>query len=323
MGRGFLLRERPRMITRRMILHSVGATALAAALPGTARAAQPLRVSTFPIDAGAEPFYGSDNGMFAKAGLDVTVDSSTNGAAIIAAVMGGAADVGFSNVVSLAVAYKRGLPLTIIAPAGLYSSKAPTSVLMVASGSPIKTARDCNGKTFAVNGLKNITQFSSQAWVDKNGGDSKTLKFVELKFPEMAPALQQGRIDVALIAEPDLSDAKKVARVLGDSYDAIAPSFLIGAFCTTTAFAKANPDVVKRFAGAIRDVAAWSNAHHKETGDILARVTKIDPAIIAGMTRSTYAERFSPDDIQPSIDVAVKYGGLDVFSAKELVWTGA
>jgi NitT/TauT family transport system substrate-binding protein len=311
------------MAPRSVLLAGAGATALAAVLPQRGRAAQALHVATFPIDAGAEPYYGVANGMFAKAGLDVTVETITNGAAVIAAVAGGASDIGFSNVVSLAVAFKRGVPLTTIAPAGTYSSKAPTSVLMVAADSSIKNARDCNGKTFAVNGLKNITQFSSQAWVDKNGGDSKTLKFVEMKFPEMAPALQQGRIDVALIAEPDLSDAKKVARVLADSYDAIAPSFLIGAFFTTTAYAQANADAVKRYAEAIRNVAAWSNAHHKETGDILAGVTKIEPSVIAGMARASYAERLSPEEIQPSIDVAVKYGGLDAFSAKEMVWSGA
>lgn len=38
---------------------------------------------------------------------------------------------------------------------------------MVAKDSPIKGGRDLAGKTIAVNGLQNITQLASMAWIDQ------------------------------------------------------------------------------------------------------------------------------------------------------------
>jgi NitT/TauT family transport system substrate-binding protein len=222
-------------------------------------------------------------------------------------------------VISLAVAHARGLPLTVAAPASLYNSKAPTSVLMVANGSPIATARDCTGKTIGVSSLKSITQYSTEAWLDAHGGDAKSVKFIELGFPEMAPALAQGRIDIGHFAEPFLSDAKKSAHVLGDSYDAVASNFMISVYVTTPAFAGAHPDVVKRFADAMRETAAWANAHHAESAPILADAAKMDLATVTAMTRATYAERLSAADLQPNIDVTARYGGLAAFPATALL----
>ena len=91
----------------------------------------------------------------------------------------------------------------------------------MARNSPIKTASDLNGKTIAGNGLGNIMQIASAAWMAKNGGDPSTAKFVELPFSEMPLALQSGRIDAAMISNPLLGVAlTQGARILGDALDA-------------------------------------------------------------------------------------------------------
>ena len=51
---------------------------------------------------------------------------------------------------SLAAAVERGLPFALIAGAGLYSTAKPTSMMIVAKNSPLKTAKDLSGKTVAV-----------------------------------------------------------------------------------------------------------------------------------------------------------------------------
>jgi NitT/TauT family transport system substrate-binding protein len=249
--------------------------------PARARAATALRLSTIPIDTGAQVFYADETGIFRKHGLDTTIQTISNGAAIIAAAMGNAIDIGFANIVSLAVAHKRGLPLTIVAPAAMYS--------------PIKTAADCTGKTIGVSSLNSITQYSTQAWLDKNGGDAKSTRFIEMPFPQIAPALLQRRIDVGHFAEPSLTDARKIGRTLAESYGAVAPSFLIAAFFTQTSFARTNAATIRQFDDAIRE---------------------------SSMVRAEYALRLTPESIQPSIDVAVKYGGLETFDARELIWNG-
>ena len=284
-----------------------------------AAAATALRIATIPIDPGAQVVYALDRGSFNRNLLTPEVQYINNGAAIISAVVGGGVDIGYANVISLAVAHAHGFTLTVAAPAGLYTSKAPTSVLMVRKDSTIRAARDCYAKTIGVSSLKSITQYSTQAWLDKNGGDSKSVRFIELSFPEIAPALVSRRIDVGHFAEPFISDAKNVARVLGDSYDAVGSKFLISVFVATRAYVAANAATIKYFADAMSETAIWANSHHAESGVMLANVAKLDITVVNGMTRSTYADRLTAESLQPSIDVAAHYGGLTAFPAAEFM----
>jgi NitT/TauT family transport system substrate-binding protein len=282
----------------------------AAALPGGAQAVQTLKIATTPTDIGSQVFFAEDKGFFKAAGLDADIQVISNGAAITSAVLSGAIDVAQSNVVSLATAHERGLDIAIIAPAGQYSSKAPTTALVVAPKSPYKTAKDLNGKILAGNGVKNITQIGAYAWMERNGGDPSTTKFVEMPFPEMAGALNAGRIDAAVMAEPELSAslANGSVRVLGNCYDGIAKDFLIGAWFTTGAWAKAHPDLVKRFQKAMFTTAAWANKNQAASAILATKYTKI--VVAPGMKRTIFAEKLQPALIQPLIDASAKYGAI-------------
>jgi NitT/TauT family transport system substrate-binding protein len=306
------------------VIALIAVAGLLVASPALAQTRQPIHVVTIPIDSGSQAFYAKDGGFFDKAGLDAKVDTITSGPAIIAAVLGGSDDVGFSNLVSLETAYKRGQPIVLIAAAGLFVESAPTTLLMVDKSATIKTGKDLDGKIVATNGLKNIGQFAPAAWIDKNGGDSSTVKFVEMPFPEMAGALAQHRIDAAIIAEPTLSDAKTTTRVLGNAYAAIGDTYLIGAWFTTAAWAKAHPDLVARFVQAMRDSAAWANANPAKSAVILSKYATIDPKVAAGMTRARFAETLTPALVQPTIDVSAKYKAFDApFPAQEMIYLPA
>ena len=273
-----------------------------AALPGSAQAVQTLKIATTPTDIGSQVFFAEDKGFFKAAGLDADIQVISNGGAITAAVLSGAIDVAQSNVVSLATAHEKGLDIVVIAPAGQYSSKVATTALVVAAKSPYKTAKDLNGKILAGNGIKNITQVGAYAWMEKNGGDPATTKFVEMPFPEMAGALNAGRIDAAVLAEPELSAslANGSVRVLGNCYDGIAKDFLIGAWFTTGAWAKAHPDLVKRFEKAMYATAAWANKNQAASGELATKYTKI--VVAPNMKRTIFADKMDPGLMQPLID---------------------
>jgi len=296
------------------------AAVIGSSLPGSAQAVATLKIATTPTDIGSQVFFAQDKGFFKAAGLDADIQVISNGAAITSAVLSGAIDVAQSNVVSLATAHEKGLDIVIIAPAGTYSSKEPTTALVVAAKSPFKTAKDLNGKTLAGNGVKNITQIGAYAWMDKNGGDPSTTKFVEMPFPEMAGALNAGRIDAAVMAEPELSAslANGSVRVLGNCYDGISKDFLIGAWFTTGAWAKAHPDLVKRFEKAMYATAAWANKNQAASGVLATKYTKI--VVSPGMKRTLFADKMDPAQMQPLIDASAKYGAINkTFPAKDFI----
>lgn len=292
----------------------------AVAAPGRTQALTTIHVTTVPIDAGAEVFYAKDMGFFTKAGLDVEITPAPNGGAAAASVAGGAVEIGYADTISISSAFGRGVPFVIIAPAAVHVSSRPTTVLVVPANSPIRTAKDLDGKTIAGSGLGTISGYAPRAWIEKNGGDLSSVKFVELAFPAMQPALDAGRIDAAAIAEPFLTAAKKTDRVLASPYDSVAKSFLVSAFFTLAPWAKEHPDLVNRFASAIHEAAVWANKNHQQSAEILLKYAKIDPSLVAQMTRSYYGERLAPSLLQPAIDVAAKYSKFPPFRADDLMY---
>jgi NitT/TauT family transport system substrate-binding protein len=290
------------------------------ALTGSAQTTTLIHVITVPIDAGAEVYYAKDMGFFAKEGIDVDIQVAANGGASATAVAGNAVDIGYSDMVSIASAFGHGVPFVVVAPAGMYEATASTNLMMVTANSPIHSAKDLNGKVIAGSGLGTISGYGPRAWIEANGGNLDGVKFVELPFPQMQPALDAGRVDVITIAEPFLSIARKTDRVLGSPYDAIAKEFLISAYFATTTWAKANPVALNHFIAAIHEAAVWANANHAKSAEILLKYAKMDPDAAAAMVRIPYGVQLSAAFMQPVINVAAKYSKFPPFPADELMY---
>jgi NitT/TauT family transport system substrate-binding protein len=287
------------------------AAALAAASPRAlgAQTLTKLRVAAIPIDVSGTVYYGSDLGMFKKAGLDLELTSMGSGAAVAPAVASGAMDIGSSNFISLAQGHERGIPFVMVAPSGAYTSKSPSTQLLVLKTSPIKTAKDLNGKIVAVSSLNNIAQITVSAWVDKNGGDYKSVKFIEVPYGQMGPALSSGRVDALEVAEPFLTTAlSNDARSLAADGDVIGQQWIEGGYFCTIDFAKRNSDTLKKFAQVIADAGRWANANPEAASLILQKTSKVAPKKL--MFHIVFPEKFKPADAQPLIDAAAKYGAL-------------
>jgi NitT/TauT family transport system substrate-binding protein len=306
------------------MLRVVIAFALAVAFAGAPAVGQtlpvPLRVGTTPSEVAGEIFYGLDGGFFKKAGLDVQIEMLPNGGAVASALAAGAVDVGLADVMSMVNAHAHGLPFVYLAPGLVNSVTAPTFAVVVAATSPIREAKDLRG-VMAVSGLNNIAQIATAAWIDRNGGDSKAVKFIEMPFPAMLPALASGTIAASSANEPWITSAADAGdRVLIENKNPIAPAFLLGGWATTRDWLQNNASTAARFVTAIRTIAQWANTHHDDSAPILAKYAKLPLATIAHMRRGDYAERFDPALIQPVIDAAAKYGVIaQPFRASEII----
>ncbi len=281
-----------------------------------------LRVAMPTLDPTAEVFYGVDMGFFDKAGIDIEMVPLTNGAAIVAAVASGTIDIGVGNTLTVESAFHKGLPLTVIAPGAASENSAPSNVLLVLKNSPLKTASDLNGKVIGVSPLRAIGDVATSAWIDKNGGDSSTVKYIEVPFPQAEAVLTQGRADAAFCSEPFITQAKATTRIFANTFSAIGDGFLVTAFFAAKPWAQANAPLVARFAAVIREVAAWANKNPDASADILAKYAKIDPAIVKASVRSRFATTLTPGQFQPTIDASAKYKLLDAsFPAQDMLFS--
>jgi NitT/TauT family transport system substrate-binding protein len=315
------------MTIRRSRFLLAAAAGVATLVPGSpARADDPLRIGALLLDNTAEVFYARELGMFKRAGLDVEIQTFPSGGAAAAALVGGAVDISISDVLTLAEAHSRAVPLTYLAPATVYTKAFPAYELLVATASPIRVARDFNGKTVAVNALKNILQVPTEAWIDNNGGDAKSVKFIEVPFPTMAAAMLDGRIDAASISEPFITNALATGkfRTISVAEKNVATEFMFSGWTTTLDFAAKHPDVVKKFVGVMLESARWANTNRPQSAQILVGVNKMPQEVANKMERSYYGEKLAASLLQPVIDAAAKYGAIQkTFPAAEVISTYA
>jgi NitT/TauT family transport system substrate-binding protein len=272
-----------------------------------------VRVLAVPTDGVKSILYAQRANLFRKAGIQAEIVPMASGAAIFAAVLGGAADVGSGSLFPVFAAYARGVPLRIIAPASLYLSAHADSLLLVRKDSPLRSARDLNGKTIGVDAVRDVYSTATRAWVDLHGGDGKSLRPLELPPGDQISALDTGRIDAAVFKTPFVTfalDSGKF-RVLGKPLDAIAPRFLLSCWVATADFIAKQPEVLTGFVTALGAAARYTNANQAATVDLVGTFTGQDPAVIAHGIRSTTAESITLADLQKPLDFAVTYGIME------------
>jgi NitT/TauT family transport system substrate-binding protein len=240
-------------------------------------------------------------------------------------MIAGAYEIAKASPIAPILAHMRGLPVALIANGVVSTPKTPFSAMLVATDSPIKTGADCNGKTGISPGLGDINSLAMSTWIDRNGGDSKTVKWVEVPGSAAAEAVGDHRVDFALIQEPQLSAALAggKVRVLADAYAAVSNRWITSSYVAKTDSAAQNAEAFRRFVRVTYQAAAATNPRKSETVAIMSEVTKISPAVYAKITRGDGATTSDPALLQPIIDMAVRYKVLPrQFPAKEMYWSG-
>ena len=203
--------------------------------------------------------YGVDQGFFEKRGLDVEVTPSQGGATVVPAVVAGDTDIAGSNLVSVLIAQGKDIPVTIVAPGTFVRNQRSQdfSAILAAGDSDIRSPADLEGKTLAVNTLKNVAELAAKASLAKQGVDVSKIELAEVDFPDMNGALTQGRVDAAFQIEPFVSLAVKEGhRIIDRPYVGTKPGLQIGCYFTSERYLSENEDIVERFQQGVADTAA-------------------------------------------------------------------
>jgi NitT/TauT family transport system substrate-binding protein len=308
------MRKPRRQIIRHFALAvclALAGTAVVGGQPGSAQ--DKITVGIIPITDCAPIFLGKQKGFFAKYNLDVNIESAQGGAELVNPVVSGQREFGFSNVSSLLIAQTRGLDLVAIsAGASSTGEQGRDFGAIVAPGdSPIKNAKDLEGKTVAVNNLNNIGDTSVNASVRAAGGDPSKVKYVELAFPAMPAALADKRIDAAWIVEPFLTITKEHgAKVVAWNLVDTSPRLMIAAYFTTRKYAKEHPDIVKRFQEAMKESLAYADSHNDEVRAIVPTFTRVSKEMIGKSTLPRWPTEMNIKSTQTLADLALKDGLL-------------
>lgn len=289
----------------------------AAAAPGLTR----LRIGGTPDEDIISALYGASSGIFAKNGLDVSVQRLNSGSAVAAAVIGHSIDIGKSSIFGLIVAHLKGIPLVLEAVSAIYNAAAPNSAFVVAKSSPIEAPHDLVGKTIATPSLGDLFTLVCSAWIDQNGGNSKAVNFVELPISATPAALAAGRVDGAMLVDPFLQRAVDGGdcRIVGYPFDAIGKYFGVTYYFCTRGYAARNALAVANFRRGISESANYAIAHKSEMVPELVQYTRMSRDTIERMPLDI-GTGIDPKLLQPTIDFAARYKFIEsAFPASDMI----
>jgi len=161
--------------------------------------------------------------------------------------------------------------------ANTYNAKTHQSELVVAANSTVRDTKDLNGKIVAVSGLKNVQEVGFDKWMDSNGGDWKSVHVVEVPFSATAEAVASGRVDAAMMAEPELGTALagKRVKILSAPFESIGQGIRARNVVHDLRLCQGASRRGQGLTPSDGDGAEWANHNQDESGQILAASTGI------------------------------------------------
>lgn len=289
-----------------------------------AQESKTLKVGYIPIGDCLQLYVAEDLGFFKDAGLTVATIAMKGGAVIAPAVEAGEVQIGWSNAISIIIAHAKGFDFVFLTSGAM--EKEPdhrVHSLLVAKDSNIKEVTDLVGKKVAVNTLGNVNELSMMALADSAKIDIKQIRLVEVPFPEMEAALQNGSVDAVLTIEPfvTLSLSHGTGRYLVKSvHHSFGDQFMIGSWFTKKSWIDNNPAVAEAFVNAINRASEYIAKNPDKVPGILARHTKLPADLASKITMPYFSSRFEVGDLQRMVDVSAKYRLIpEAYPASEII----
>lgn len=260
--------------------------------------ASPTSSPMLPVDVGVS------SGIFAKHGLDVTIQNFGGGGKMHQAAAAGAIDIGVGAGPELALIAKGSPELAICNAVG------PATFLGIAvpADSPVHTIADLKGKTIAVSSNGSLTYWLAQQLARKQGwGDNGITIVANGSEPAtVVAAFRTHQVDADIIPTSLTFEleAKNEGRLLMPVSD-YEGNISAGTIYATTALIKSNPDVVRRF------LAAWF-----DTIDFMRKNKAATVKIGIGMTG--FSEEVQAKEYDLTIGMYSKDGKFDAETLRNL-----
>ncbi|HRO29881.1 MULTISPECIES: ABC transporter substrate-binding protein [Micrococcaceae] len=290
-----------------------GATSGAAA-SGTGSGDGGLRavsVAAIPIVDVAPLHLAKEQGFFEKAGLDVAIEATSGGAISFPGVSSGQFDFAFGNVVSMMVARSQGIGLKFFCSGSTTTGEPGNDnvALIAAPDSGYTSMTDLAGKTLSSNQLANIGDTACRQVMDKAGGDGGSLEFIEMAFPDVQAALENGQLDAGIVVEPFVTPALKAGMVaVSWPYAEANPELDTGGYFASEETLENDPDLVRSFREALVRGLEYAQDNPDEVRRITGTYATIEPEVLAEIKLPRFRAEFDMAAQEELAETARRYG---------------
>jgi NitT/TauT family transport system substrate-binding protein len=253
------------------------------------------------------PFYAAmQQSYFAASGIDVSTESETGGTLGIPAVVAGAYDIVYSNIVSVLQAIGQGIDLRFVA-GGNTLNPPDTTGLFVRRGEGLKTGKDLEGRTMGINDTRSLQYMYARGWVKATGGDPDKVTFRAIPFPDMADAVKNKRIDSIIPSEPffSMSRADPSLELIANPGRTVFPNGRVAAWVVSGDFLAKHADLVRKFLAGMQKGSQWVNANLNSPAftQLLVSYTKLDAARVLAMAKGRTSIGITAPEVQRMYDL--------------------
>jgi len=236
-------------------------------------------------------FIADAKGYFKEQGITLELQTFQSAANMVAPLGTGELDAGGgAPSAGLYNAIDRGVKMRIVADKGSLAPGHGYEAVLVrkALADKVKSAKDMRGLKVSIAARDIVPEYSLDAFLRTGGLTVKDVEVVPLAFPDMAPALANGAIDVAVPTEPTATRILDAGTaVLITRTDVVVPGEQTAVILFSEKLAQ-QKDVAVRFMKAYLQGARFYTdafekkdpSKRKEAVEILAKATKLDASLI-------------------------------------------
>ena len=254
----------------------------------------PIKVGLGPAVDFLPAFVARDQGIFAKHGLDVTLQIVPTPSVVPPMLVSGGVQIAYGTPPNLLLANEGGLDLVAVAGgARLVKSNAKIS-FVTRAGVTIEKAEDMKGRRVGVPGFDSIIDMFLRKWLITHNVPVAQVSIVETPMLQMGDLLRSGQIDAATPIEPIrgriVASGAAVRSV--DFFSEVNPDVLGSLWMSTRDWATAHKTEVAAFRASLLDGIAFITAHPDEARSIEQKdMGFVDPTAMA-----TFATKLDPKD---------------------------
>jgi len=269
--------------------------------------------------------------FFAKEGIKVEMITLNNGPAVVSAVVGGSADIGFSATLPVISAVAEHQPIREFMISSIESWPLEEGLgeeLVASARSGIKTMQDLKGKTVASNATNGGCDLMIRDHLRAAEIPASAVKMVVIPFPQMKAALELGTVDAvcviapfysAIMASPQINPTLLAKGIIADLPE--VKSFAIAGYFARADWLAKNKAAAAAFMRAMvaadKDLAANQYKYHQiiveefkmsaelankiafqpNTGSVIAEPQQLETPIAALVRTGLLKEPIRPADV--------------------------
>ncbi|MDQ7906018.1 ABC transporter substrate-binding protein [Phytohabitans sp. ZYX-F-186] len=227
-------------------------------------------------------WVAKEKGFFDRAGIEVEIRPGSGTTENLGLLASGRAQFSANDLSAVMIVLGNGKYRSDVRAVAAVQQRTLNSVTAL-SGTGVTTPRDLSGRTIGgVQGGAPWLLFP--AYAKLAGLDPRTVKWIGVEASQMPKLLATGRVDGVgqfVVARPAVEKAAGGRAAVVLPYSDVLTDLYGNALIASTKVLREDPDLVRRFAGALMDGLVYAIEHPEETGQILRKYVPTTDAVTA------------------------------------------